>query len=136
MKPLPVLGGTFLGINCAAPPPKWRNYHQHRERGEFGWRLWNARLHRSEIRRRWLTKSVPLELAEHGIRVNAVCVGAVATAIDTSVAGEITTELNERTPDIVEPWLAEILPLGRSGFPVDIANAALWLVEQRVEPGN
>ena len=69
MKPLPVLGGTFLGINCAAPPPKWRNYHQHRERGEFGWRLWNARLHRSEIRRRWLTKSVPLELAEHGIEL-------------------------------------------------------------------
>jgi hypothetical protein len=30
-------------------------------------------------------------------------------------------------PDIVEPWLAEVLPQGRSGFPADIANAALWL---------
>jgi NAD(P)-dependent dehydrogenase (short-subunit alcohol dehydrogenase family) len=74
-----------------------------------------------------LTKSVALELAERGIRVNAICVGAVATAIFVSAAGEITAELNERVPDIVEPWLAETVPLGRSGFPVDIANAALWL---------
>jgi hypothetical protein len=27
----------------------------------------------------------------------------------------------------VEPWLAEILPLVRSGFPADIADAVLWL---------
>jgi|SRR5580704_3887665 NAD(P)-dependent dehydrogenase (short-subunit alcohol dehydrogenase family) len=43
------------------------------------------------------------------------------------VAGEMSAELTERTPNIVEPWLAEILPLGRSGFPPDIAYAALWL---------
>jgi NAD(P)-dependent dehydrogenase (short-subunit alcohol dehydrogenase family) len=42
-------------------------------------------------------------------------------------AGEISPELIELTPGIVEPWLAAGLPLGRSGFPVDIANAALWL---------
>src|SRR3984893_12283309 len=74
-----------------------------------------------------LTKSVGLELAERGIRVNAICPGGVATAIFAPIAGEITAELNERTPKIVEPWLAGNLPLGRSGFPVDIANAALWL---------
>ena len=33
----------------------------------------------------------------------------------------------ECTPEVVEPWLAEGTPLGRSGFPADIANAALWL---------
>jgi len=33
----------------------------------------------------------------------------------------------ERTPGIVEPWLAGNNPLGRAGFPADIANAALWL---------
>jgi NAD(P)-dependent dehydrogenase (short-subunit alcohol dehydrogenase family) len=74
-----------------------------------------------------LTKSVALELAERGIRVNAICVGAVATAIFAPAAGEITTDLLERTPTIAEPWLAEIVPLGRSGFPADIANVALWL---------
>jgi len=74
-----------------------------------------------------LTKSVALELAERGIRVNAICPGGIATAIFAPVAGEISAELIERTPDIVEPWLAEGMPLGRSGFPADIANAALWL---------
>jgi NAD(P)-dependent dehydrogenase (short-subunit alcohol dehydrogenase family) len=74
-----------------------------------------------------LTKSVALELAGRGIRVNAICPGGIATAIFAPVAGEISAELVERTPDIVEPWLAEALPLGRSGFPADIASAALWL---------
>jgi NAD(P)-dependent dehydrogenase (short-subunit alcohol dehydrogenase family) len=74
-----------------------------------------------------LTKSVSLELAERGIRVNAICPGGIATAIYAPVGGEMSAELIERTPEIVEPWLAEVLPLGRAGFPVDIANAALWL---------
>ena len=74
-----------------------------------------------------LTKSVALELAERGIRVNAICPGAIATAIFAPVAGELSPELIERTPDIVEPWLAEGVPLGRSGFPSDIAGVALWL---------
>jgi NAD(P)-dependent dehydrogenase (short-subunit alcohol dehydrogenase family) len=68
-----------------------------------------------------------LELAERGIRVNAICPGGIATAIFAPVAGDISAELIERTPDIVEPWLAGGLPLGRSGFPADIASAALWL---------
>jgi Enoyl-(Acyl carrier protein) reductase len=33
----------------------------------------------------------------------------------------------ERTPEIVEPWLAEGTPIGRTGLPADVANAALWL---------
>jgi NAD(P)-dependent dehydrogenase (short-subunit alcohol dehydrogenase family) len=74
-----------------------------------------------------LTKSVALELAELGIRVNAICPGGIATAIYAPVAGEMSAELIERTPDIVAPWLAEALPLGRPGFPLEIANAALWL---------
>ena len=74
-----------------------------------------------------LTKSVALELAERKIRVNAICPGGVATAIFAPVGGELSAEVFERTPEIVEPWLAEGLPIGRSGFPVDIAHAALWL---------
>jgi NAD(P)-dependent dehydrogenase (short-subunit alcohol dehydrogenase family) len=74
-----------------------------------------------------LTKSVALELAERGIRANAICPGGIATAIYAPIGGEMSADLIERTPDIVEPWIAEVLPLGRAGFPVEIANAALWL---------
>ena len=75
-----------------------------------------------------LTKSVALELAERGIRVNAICPGGTVTAIYTrAVDPEMPADLVERAPEIVEPWLAGGTPLGRAGFPADIANAALWL---------
>jgi NAD(P)-dependent dehydrogenase (short-subunit alcohol dehydrogenase family) len=74
-----------------------------------------------------LTKSVALELAERGIRVNAICPGGIATSIFVAAVPDLPAELVERTPEIVEPWIAERYPIGRSGFPADIANAALWL---------
>ena len=74
-----------------------------------------------------LTKSVALELAEQGIRVNAICPGKMATYIWAKVYPDMPADLVERVPEITEPWLAEGVPLGRAGFPADVANAALWL---------
>ena len=74
-----------------------------------------------------LTKSVALELAEQGIRVNAICPGKMATYIWAKVYPDLPADLFERVPEITEAWLAEGVPLGRAGFPADIANAALWL---------
>src|SRR5215468_10018069 len=74
-----------------------------------------------------LTKSVALELAERGIRVNAICPGGTATWIWAPVYPEMPAELVDRTPEIVEPWLAAGAPIGRAGLPADIANAALWM---------
>jgi NAD(P)-dependent dehydrogenase (short-subunit alcohol dehydrogenase family) len=74
-----------------------------------------------------LTKSVALELAERGIRVNAICPGKMATFIWAKLYPDMPADLVERVPEITEPWLAEGVPLGRAGFPADIANAALWL---------
>jgi NAD(P)-dependent dehydrogenase (short-subunit alcohol dehydrogenase family) len=76
-----------------------------------------------------LTKSAALELAERGIRVNAICPGGIATAIYSRLyPAEMPADLIERAPEeIVAPWLAAGIPLGKAGFPPDIANAALWL---------
>jgi NAD(P)-dependent dehydrogenase (short-subunit alcohol dehydrogenase family) len=76
-----------------------------------------------------LTKSAALELAERGIRVNAICPGGIATGIYSRIyPTEMPTELIERAPEeIVAPWLAAGSPLGRAGLPADIANAAVWL---------
>jgi NAD(P)-dependent dehydrogenase (short-subunit alcohol dehydrogenase family) len=76
-----------------------------------------------------LTKSVALELAERGIRVNAICPGGIATAIFSRLfPAEMPEDLIERAPEeIVAPWLAAGIPLGKAGFPPDIASASLWL---------
>ena len=67
------------------------------------------------------------QVAERRIRVNAICPGGTATFIWAPVFPELPADLVDQVPEIVEPWLAAGSPLGRSGFPVDIANAALWL---------
>jgi NAD(P)-dependent dehydrogenase (short-subunit alcohol dehydrogenase family) len=70
---------------------------------------------------------VALELAERGIRVNAICVGGTATWIWAPVFPEMPADVFDRVPEIVESWTGEDKPLGRGGQPVDVANAALWL---------
>jgi NAD(P)-dependent dehydrogenase (short-subunit alcohol dehydrogenase family) len=74
-----------------------------------------------------LTKSVALELAERGIRVNAICPGGTATFIWAPIFPELSADLVEQIPDLVKTWIGEVNPLGRAGLPADIANAALWL---------
>ena len=65
------------------------------------------------------TRTMAVELAPFGIRVNAV----------NPVAGEtplLASFLGEDTPEMREKFLATI-PLGRFSTPQDIANAALYL---------
>ena len=68
-----------------------------------------------------LTRSLALEGAEYGIRVNAVCPGV------------IDTPMNERNlsraddPEAMRRSWYEITPLGRLGTPRDVAQAMLFL---------
>jgi NAD(P)-dependent dehydrogenase (short-subunit alcohol dehydrogenase family) len=69
-----------------------------------------------------LTKTVALELGEHGIRVNAICPGFVATPLAVGRPDADETQLDEmRTAG------AASQVLGRIGEPLDIANMALFL---------
>ena len=65
-----------------------------------------------------LTKSAALEYATRGIRINAVCPGAVETPM---VADMIAKE-----PETMKDILKE-QPIGRLGRPEEVASAVLWL---------
>nr|WP_301289538.1 SDR family oxidoreductase [Natronocella acetinitrilica] len=73
-----------------------------------------------------LSKSMAVELAPDGIRVNAIC----------PVIGE--TAMLERfmgvpdTPENRKKFLATI-PLGRMSWPADVANASLYLASDEAE---
>lgn len=65
------------------------------------------------------TKAMAVELAPHGIRVNAICPVAGETPLLRSFLGEDTPEMRAK-------FLATI-PLGRFSTPADIAAAAVFL---------
>ena len=73
-----------------------------------------------------LTKVAAWELGEHGIRVNCICPGGIATPIFGKILG-LTAEQADDTIEPMANMLGQSQPIKRSGRPADIANAALWL---------
>lgn len=65
-----------------------------------------------------LTKSLAKELAPSGITVNAVSPGLIDTRMNASFSEEETKEIIEQ------------IPLGRMGFPEEIAHAVSFLCDQ------
>ena len=71
------------------------------------------------------TKSMAIELAPKNIRVNCLCPVAGET-------GMLAQFMGEDTPELRAKFRASI-PLGRLSTPLDVANAALWLVSDEAE---
>ena len=69
-----------------------------------------------------LTRSMALEHAAQGIRVNCICPGVVDTPIHEEMHGSNTSKFLEE--------MASFHPLGFVGTPEDIACAALFLASQ------
>ena len=70
-----------------------------------------------------LTKSMALELASHGIRVNGIAPGDVAVEKNQ----EIHDELQQAG---VDPAYLRKTPLGRRGLPEEIGQAAVFLASE------
>ncbi len=71
------------------------------------------------------TKNLALELAPHGIWVNAIAPGAIATpGVERLQAGDATADPGSTT--LLESFLA-LVPMHRVGVPDDIARATLFL---------
>ena len=73
-----------------------------------------------------LTRSVAMELGEHGVRVNCICPGAIATPIFAR-ALQLPSQLHARTVETLQGLFTEFQPIPRAGLAEDIAQAALWL---------
>jgi NAD(P)-dependent dehydrogenase (short-subunit alcohol dehydrogenase family) len=73
-----------------------------------------------------LTKSLAMDYAEHGIRVNCICPGAIETPLFESAFENLTPEERVRG----HQRFAVMHPVGRTGKPEEIARAALFLCSQ------
>jgi 2-deoxy-D-gluconate 3-dehydrogenase len=73
-----------------------------------------------------ITKTLALELAPHGILVNAVAPGGIATPGGVAV-GPVLEAMGRSPGEIAEKFLAR-LPLARFGEPDDVAKVVLFLV--------
>jgi NAD(P)-dependent dehydrogenase (short-subunit alcohol dehydrogenase family) len=73
-----------------------------------------------------LTKSLAMDYAEHGIRVNCICPGSIETPLYESGFDNLTPEKRARAHQM----FAAMHLLGRAGSPEEIARAALFLCSQ------
>jgi NAD(P)-dependent dehydrogenase (short-subunit alcohol dehydrogenase family) len=68
-----------------------------------------------------LTKTMAVELGEHGIRVNALCPGYIRTPLNEAIAAGIGGQEFERD------YAAQRIPLCRAGSPEEVAAAYAFL---------
>ena len=83
---------------------------------EFGYAHYNA----SKGGVVMLTKTMALELAHHGIRVNAICPGYIQTPMSKEID----------SPEFVQEFVDRYIPLNRTGKVEDIAPAFLFLASE------
>lgn len=69
-----------------------------------------------------LTKSLAIEYAKQGIRINAVCPGFIDT--------EILDRASLRTPEKLD-YLKQLHPMGRIGTSEEVANTVVWLCSDK-----
>ena len=77
------------------------------------------------------TKSVAIDLAEYGIRVNCIAPGHIRTEMTAYSTPGMTLDVIERVKKAVASVTDSSRPLKRQGTSVDVAQAALYLASDR-----
>ncbi|MCY4042244.1 MAG: SDR family NAD(P)-dependent oxidoreductase [Candidatus Dadabacteria bacterium] len=73
------------------------------------------------------TRAMALDYAQQGIRVNAICPGAIVTPMVTNIIDAMEDK------QAAEDMLTSFHPMGRLGQPDEIARAVLFLCEDGVD---
>src|SRR3546814_4063097 len=76
-----------------------------------------------------LTKVAATDLAQYGIRVNAICPGFINTNIFTSSL-EVPDDSKDAAKAVIADMSAHAQPVARGGQPEDIANAVAYLASE------
>ncbi len=74
-----------------------------------------------------LTKTMALEYADKGIKVNAICPGTIETPM---VVDEFLGKVEDRAA--AEQFLLSLHPIGRFGKPMEVAHTVLFLCDDNV----
>ena len=69
-----------------------------------------------------LTRTAALEYGSQGVRINAVCPGIIKTPLYDSVT--------QGNPEL-ETYFRTLQPVGRWGYPEEVAEAVIWLLSDR-----
>jgi NAD(P)-dependent dehydrogenase (short-subunit alcohol dehydrogenase family) len=77
-----------------------------------------------------LSKCAAMELGEHGVRVNSVSPGAIATGIVAKALGMEAGKADAAAGKLSEAF-AKAQPIPRTGLPDDIAQCVVWLASDR-----
>jgi NAD(P)-dependent dehydrogenase (short-subunit alcohol dehydrogenase family) len=77
------------------------------------------------------TKSMAIDLAQYGIRVNCLAPGHIPTDLNAFAPPEATAEQAARVQAAMKPAWDANKPLKRQGVPHDVAQAALFLAGDR-----
>lgn len=128
-----LLGSVIFGIRHAAPAMQAQgrgsiinNSSVAALRGHMGGYLYS--IAKAGVKR--ATEMAGMELGKHGITVNCISPGAIATPIfygGSKAAASMDPAHAEAKLAKLSRNLANATPLGRSGLPLDIAQAALFL---------
>ncbi|MFE3721235.1 SDR family NAD(P)-dependent oxidoreductase [Streptomyces cyaneofuscatus] len=76
-----------------------------------------------------LTKVAAVELAGKGIRVNAICPGAIDTAMSNPALLDPDADLS-RSDAALDAYYRKLVPMGRIGRPEEVAALALFLTAE------
>ncbi|WP_411082730.1 SDR family NAD(P)-dependent oxidoreductase [Streptomyces sp. cmx-18-6] len=76
-----------------------------------------------------LTRVAALELAGKGVRVNAICPGAIDTAMSNPALLDPDADLS-RSDAALDAYYRKLVPMGRIGRPEEVAALALFLTAE------
>lgn len=114
------LTGAFHGIRAVLPAMKEQGYGRILSFSSMSWRgnFGQANYVAAKAGIVGLTRGVALEVARHGVTVNAIAPGLIETEMLASMNGPAREKLTAK------------IPLGHTGEPVDIAAAAAFLCSE------